>query len=266
MTVAETPLTARLPEEVHLPSAPLVRVLSQVRFPLVASIERREFVAPFQEAIRDAYPVLRQEASQTLALKPDGTVETSRSHVWRFSDSESPWRVTLAPDFVSIETDHYSNREEFLNRLRMIVEALKETVNPRHVDRLGVRYIDQVAVGSPSELSSLVRSEVAGILSTPLASFASLAIAENLLALPDDKGTLMARWGLIPKGATVDPSALPPLESPSWVLDLDASREATRSFESEALVQEARYFSERIYAFFRWAVQDGFLRRFGGKL
>ncbi|MEC4815095.1 MAG: hypothetical protein SAK29_17740, partial [Scytonema sp. PMC 1069.18] len=39
-----------------------------------------------------------------------------------------------------------------------------------------------------------------------------------------------------------------------------------REFSIEALMSEAQYFAERIYTFFRWAVEDDFLRRFGGKL
>ncbi len=40
------PLTSALPTEVSLPSAPLVRVVAQVRFPQMLSIEKKDFVAP----------------------------------------------------------------------------------------------------------------------------------------------------------------------------------------------------------------------------
>jgi hypothetical protein len=39
-----------------------------------------------------------------------------------------------------------------------------------------------------------------------------------------------------------------------------------REFSITVLMQEAKQFSERLYTFFRWAVKDEFLRRFGGEL
>ena len=50
MDSTENPLTGSPPPEVPLANAPLIRVIAQVRFPLIASVENRSFVAPFQEA------------------------------------------------------------------------------------------------------------------------------------------------------------------------------------------------------------------------
>ena len=64
MSAAVDPLVAPLPAEVPLNHAPLVRVIAQLRFPEILSVEQRDFVAPFQEAIRqnpemiDAYILL----------------------------------------------------------------------------------------------------------------------------------------------------------------------------------------------------------------
>src|SRR5580658_5911796 len=64
MTAMDDPLVAPPPQEVPLAHAPLVRVIAQVRFPLVVAVEQRDFIAPFQETIRARYPVLRQEQTQ----------------------------------------------------------------------------------------------------------------------------------------------------------------------------------------------------------
>jgi hypothetical protein len=39
---------------------------------------------------------------------------------------------------------------------------------------------------------------------------------------------------------------------------------ASRQFDIEQLLGDARNYSERIYAIFRWAVTSAFLERFGG--
>ena len=64
MSVDQNPLVAATPAEIPLRTAPLVRVIAQVRFPVIASIDTRGFIASFQEALREAYPVLRPEMTQ----------------------------------------------------------------------------------------------------------------------------------------------------------------------------------------------------------
>lgn len=267
MPTQTTPLLGPPPAEVPLAAPPLVRVIAQVRFPVIASIEKSEFIAPFQEALRGTYPVLRPETSQQLLLGPGGVQDTRTSTIWRFRDAVDAWTVALAPDFVALETTRYSSRDDFLGRFRQVLEALEQHINPRLVDRLGLRYVDQVTGAPLTELPALLRPEVSGILASPVAEHARQSLTEQLFELPDEGGALRARWGLVPAGATVDPGAMPPLGVPSWILDLDAfaqSPESARMLDVDAIVAQARAFAERIYSVFRWAVNDEFLRRYGG--
>jgi uncharacterized protein (TIGR04255 family) len=265
VNAADTPLTGPPPAEVPLTDPPLVRVIAQVRFPLIASVEKREFIAPFQEAIRKHYPALRPEQSRGVVLGPQGVMDARSNTVWRFHDTSGAWRVTLAPDFLALETAKYTSRDDFLGRLAGVLQALKEHVDPQVVDRLGVRYIDRVAGENLQSLPQLVRPEVAGILGTQLAEHARHAISENVFVLPDDAGQVTARWGLVPPRGTVDPGAVEAIDETSWLLDVDAFQSETRALEVDAIVEQARGFAERIYSIFRWAVTDEFLRRYGGE-
>jgi uncharacterized protein (TIGR04255 family) len=76
---------------------------------------------------------------------------------------------------------------------------------------------------------------------------------------------MVARWGLLPERATVDPAAVEPIDEQSWLLDLDAFQTKTHAFNVDATVAQARGFGERIYSLFRWAVTDELLRRSGAK-
>jgi len=235
-----------------------------VRFPVIVSIEKREFVAPFQEALRDTYPVLRPEKIREFLMGPQEVAPAQSQVVWRFKDADEKWRVSLAPDFIALETTAYSSRSDFLNRLQVALHALTEHVGPKIVDRLGLRYIDRVTGQNVANMTMLVRPEVIGVLATPLAAYAQHALSESLFAVPDTKAQLRARWGQVPPNATVDPATLEPVETRSWILDLDMFSGALRAFDTEGLVAEARTYAERIYTLFRWAVTDEFLRRYGG--
>ncbi len=263
------PLTGPPPPEVPLTNPPLVRVIAQVRFPLIASVEKREFIAAFQDAIRKDYPVLRPEHARNVTLSgPQQMVDVSSNTLWRFNEITGPWRVTLAPDFLALETTRYTCRDDFMDRFQLVVRALQEHVNPQIVDRLGVRYIDRISGENLPALPQLVRPEVAGILGSPLADFARHAISEHIFVFSAGAGQLTVRWGLLPPQVTVDPGAVDAIDEPSWILDVDAFQSfqsGTRRLEVNSIVPQARGFAERVYAFFRWAVTDEFLRRFGGQ-
>lgn len=266
MNAREMPLTGPPPAEVPLDDSPLVRVIAQVRFPLIASVERREFIAPFQEAIRKRYPVLRAEQSRGFVLSPPGGVSDARATTsWCFQEATGPWRVVLAPGFAALETTKYTSRDDFLTRLALVMQALRDHVDPQVVDRIGVRYVDRVTGANLSDLAKLVRPEVAGILGTPLCAHTKHAISESLFVLPDGAGQVLTRWGLLPAHTTVDPAAVDPIAEKSWILDVDVFQAESCVLDVDAIVDQARGFAERIYSIFRWAVTAEFLRRYGGK-
>lgn len=264
MRATVDPLVAPLPAEVPLTDAPLVRVIAQLRYPEILSVEQRDFVAPFQEAIRRKYPVLRQDQTQGILLGPSGLLSAKPQIAWRFSDTEGHWRVSLTPEFLALETTKYVSRADFLSRLESLAEALGEHIDPAQIDRLGIRYIDRITGAAVDDIAALVRPEVRGITGTAASAHALHALSESLFELPE-KTRVLARWGSLPAGATVDPDAIEPSQEESWVLDLDMFSAAPMPFSVARVVAEAQRYSERIYTLFRWAVTDAFLLRYGGK-
>lgn len=262
----ENPLFGASPTEIPLPSAPLVRVIAQVRFPLVASVDRREFIAPFQEAIRAEYPVLRPEVAPNMSVQAGEpmSVHVRSNVVWRFHELGQPWRVTLAADFLALETTSYTSRADFFARFERLLEALQRHVQPGAVDRVGVRYIDRLTGAPMHQLADFIQPALLGAFGSGLAPHAVIALSEGLFNLPDEAGQLRARWGLVPPNATVDPMAIEAVSERSWVLDVDAFHEGERAFVSGELAAQARQLAARAYAFFRWSVTDRFLSHFGG--
>jgi uncharacterized protein (TIGR04255 family) len=240
-------------------------VIAQVRFSPIFAIQKPEFMAGFQEAIRSDYPVLRQEQAQGLPLRSGGLASGPKNTTWRFSEMEGAWRVSLAPDFVALETTRYTSRGDFLGRLEAILGALEEHVGPALVQRLGLRYIDRVEGEDATDIAKLVRQEMLGLMATPLAAHMQHAISETLLDLPDSQDRLRVRWGRIPPQGTVDPTAIEPIDEQSWVLDLDMYSTEEQPFSAETVLSAASRYAERLYAVFRWAVTNEFLRRFGGE-
>ena len=263
MLTTYDPMVAPPPPEVPLRNAPLVRVIAQVRFPLVASIEKRDFIAPFQEAIRRTYPVLRQEQTQGFVMTPTGPAPfAQQAAAWRFTGADEQWRVSLSPDFLALETTAYTSRADFVGRFKDVLTALEQHIGPTLVDRLGIRFIDRVSGPAMNDIRKLIQPEVLGIAGTPSAGHVQHTLTESLFSASD--ALLLARWGYLPPGKTVDPSAIEDSNEPSWILDLDMFSAAHFPFAVDGIVDKARQFAERIYCVFRWAVTDEFLKIYGG--
>lgn len=266
MNADDNPLVVSPPKEIPLPNAPLVRVIAQVRFPLIVSIDKREFIASFQETLRATYPILRLEKTQGFVVGSHGVASAQSEMAWRFKDIDGKWRVSLAPSFIALETTSYSSRNDFLGRLQVALRALDEHIGPQVVDRLGLRYIDRVIDQAVDNIATLVRKEVIGVLATSMGTCAKQSLSESLFEVPNTRAKLLARWGQIPPNSTVDPAAIEPVDTRSWILDLDMFSVESRPFNVEELMTDTRTYAERIYTLFRWAVTDEFLRQYGGKI
>lgn len=257
-------------EEIPLSRAPLITVVSQIRFPPITSIAREEFVGPFQERIRQQFPVLRQEREVNVVLTPSGVSPGGDpAPIWRFLDrpQDSGWKVSLAPSFVALDTSTYESRTDFLGRLRAVLAALADTVAPSTSDRIGLRYVDRVPLDQgDGDLEQWIKPQVLGMTPVQPGAGASLthSVSDTEFQLGD--ATLHGRWGLIPPNTQLDPLHGDAVDVPSWILDLDMYTSAMRDFDVDRLVATTEGFAAHIYRFFRWAVRPALLRRYGGSV
>ena len=256
------PFSAKGPAEVPLERAPLARVIAQLRFPPIVSLGRPEFIGPFQEAIRPRYPILRNEQMAGFLVGPGGSLLAQEQTVWRFHDKADGWRVSLASNFLAIESTVYKDRDDFFKRFDDILVALDAVAKLTVYDRLGMRYINRVSGTELERLPSLVRPEVLGVGASSVMGM-NHTLTETLFK--KDNVSLNARWGRLPEGATTDPALLSPIGEPSWVLDLDMFHEGQKDFVCSEVVEEGLTFARTIHNFFRWCVKDEFLAAYGGE-
>ncbi len=253
------------PERIQLDPDPLVRVVAQVRFAPVLSTREARFIAPFQEAIRGDYPLVKMEQQQQVALGVQGALTTDASVLWRFSDADGNWQLTLSDSFVSLDCSDYTNRPDFMDRLSNALAAVAKHIRPVLTNRVGVRYMDRLADPAKLErLGDFIRPEMLGLGSAGVSggqTTSEMTHAEFSV----DRVSLLGRWGHLPPNSTHDPS-IEPVDGPSWILDLDAYTAVTAPFEAALCAEEAEQYASIVYGFFRWAVSDEFLRAHGAAL
>ena len=255
-----SPFSGEIPATIALDPPPLVLVLVQVRFASVASVARDEFFAPFQQELMGDYPLVGRE--QELILGPGPQPVPQAAALWRLTDEDERWRVTLATSFVALEARSYPGHGEFFRRLEQVLRAVQLRVRPPRVERLGVRYACRLEdVADLAALPRLVRQEVLGAAALDDAGIhPEVSITQSSFSL--GQARLTARWGLLPANAVTDPT-LPATGRRSWVLDIDVFDEERRPFDAQGLMSAAFDYSRLQYRFFRWSVEPAFLLRFG---
>ena len=251
-------------DRVPLANSPLIRVVTQVRYPQVLAVGSESFIAPFQELIREDYPILGKELQALIRVSDSEISPSDGGIVWRFSDPEEEYQVSLATGFVALQVRSYKNREDFMERWGKILEAISQTIKPIRVDRYGIRYIDRIDEKALlDDLETYVRPELLGPVGSDLGQAEIARSVTDSVFVVSDEYKLKAKWGLLPANEAPDPELLLS-DSPSWILDLDGFIEGRPEFSTPELLEVAQDLSDIIYRFFRWATTDEFIRHFGG--
>ncbi|NNJ12587.1 TIGR04255 family protein [Chloroflexales bacterium ZM16-3] len=262
-----------LPEVQHIiyDRPPLALTLCQVRFTRVLSIGDQAYVASFQDAIREHYPVVQRGTEVQFVVAPaEGAVQgQAQSQHWRFSDGRDEWTVVLADDFLAIETRAYNDFQEFLGRLEVILAALIKYIRPSQLIRIGLRYIDEIRQDDSNlEWSDIIRQEMLGSLAiSEFSSNIHLSVQEFLLRYSHNRG-INIHHGLFPTGTTVAPPTgqLAP-NTPFYLLDIDVFRDfpvaAKQAMNPDDICRHVAEYNRVVYRLFRWFVLDQYLQTLG---
>lgn len=256
------------PGNVPLDQAPLVRVLAQVQFPPFSQflVDDAQIARRLGSDLADYYPLFEEGYDTTLTLSPEGMpTGTTQTKIWRLRSADNDWQVSLAQNFLSLDTGAYLRRSDFAERFQTVWSAFRAIAPPPRIQRVGIRYVNRVTdTGLLRRLPELLRQEVAGVVGQPAGSGRLVrAINEAEYEFPQGEAFL-ARWGLLPARVTLDPS-IAPADSPSWLLDVDSSRVWPNGASDVREVGEiSSDLALRCYQFFRWSVHSEFLDVHGG--
>lgn len=252
------------PKDILLTKPPLVRVLTQIRFPIIASIENQSFIAPFQEAIRKDFPDVRADQSSALIVGPSG-LSLQPQTIWRFSTFDKRAIVSLGSSFVSLEVVQYQGKDFFLKILEPVLEKVEAVFKPARAERIGLRYVNRFIGEDLANLRDYVQAEVLGIISSGVGRSIKHSVTETVIDVDNSRSiSILARWGLLDSGLTHDPAIMPAISERSWFLDLDAFSEHPKPFEVHEVGEELSKLADADYRFFRWVTTDACLRHFGG--
>lgn len=236
----------------------LERALVVVRFTPVLKIseESGSGIADFHDAIRQQYPLveLEHEVAMRVELRPDGSVNSTQENqpVWRLSDIDKAWRVSLTSRSIALETggDTYNDWADFSKRIGLLVSKVSEYFAPSHLQYIGVRYINTARVDNGADPRLECAPELVSITGNP-----DLELADLIWRFSVEEGHMLLRSGVIPPLNSYDPNVFLPREHSNWYLDIDVSNSNTRTFDATQINSSVLAQVQRVHAVYSWAMQ-----------
>ena len=235
---------------------PLVEVVCQLRFPPILKIPHQEPVE-FQDSIRLKYPLFEtargqfpsniSQAIQQLGLPLQSDV------AYNFKSEDKRWTLSLAKDFIALNTSSYERYEQFKERLEEALEVLERVYKPSFYTRTGLRYQDLV-VRSKLEIedkswSELIAEHVASELYEPNFSSSVQTMMKNLV-LNTEFGHINLNHGLVNVKETQEK-----INEIAYLFDADFYTEQKLEDSGDVwnLLDQFNKYAGRL---FRWSITD----------
>ncbi|XTZ13756.1 TIGR04255 family protein [Micromonospora echinospora] len=130
-------------------SAPLELVAAEIRFTFVPSLARNEAREAVSDALRDLTPVPKLEKFYTFSLTKDDPPTPTTKEQFRLLNRENTLSIVVEPQRLVVETTEYNNFEGFRKVVARALQAVTEKQNIAGVERVGLRYVDEVRIPAP---------------------------------------------------------------------------------------------------------------------
>lgn len=210
-------------------SAPLALVAAEVRFSYAPQLRQAQAMDHLVPALADALPVVKTFQQTSLTLSSQGVSQSQGESAVRILNKPSTISLLITPTALTLETTDYDEFGPFHDLLVRACEVMASVpINPA-LERIGLRYIDEIRV--PTEIKDA--RDWRGWVADPLVDFlgvASQATADSGQGFAEyrlgDHQSLTFRFAALHGPGVVgnDPLQRPtvPQPGPFFVLDVDS--------------------------------------------
>lgn len=239
----------------------LIRVLAQVRWPVMSGFAVDEVADQLAIRIGRDYPLREKGREISLLLSPEGVAQQAGGTLHRFFDGDRQWVVTFAATFITLETSAYTTHQDFIEKLVAVVREVKEYLPLQRWDRFGYRYTNRFA--EEADVNALQKLFDPAVLGTLALDFGDRIVHNVVETVYEGKeASLLVKSAYLPPNESID-ATLPPVPGLSWLLDLDAfSTGPSAAFDDAAINQQANVLAKKARDFFEKVTTDEYRARF----
>jgi uncharacterized protein (TIGR04255 family) len=132
-------------------NTPLEYVAAEIKFPYAPRLRRQDLRDAILIDLEDLFPILRTQEQVTMTGPAGGPLTQQVDQVSRGLNKASDASVLLTTTAVVIDTTAYREFSDFRRIVERCLGAVDAHVPIAAVERVGLRYIDEVRVPSPIE-------------------------------------------------------------------------------------------------------------------
>lgn len=248
-------------------NAPLEFVACEIRVPTAPRLVRDDTVEALTDLLAGVLPIPDEEQVQTVTVVggQDNSVEFERR--FRFLNRERTASAVIARNAITVETTDYQEFSEFRALVLAVVDAVTATTKVVGVERIGLRYINEVRVGVPISESKdwrgWISDDVLGVL-TVTEGYTSDAFQTVIRLGGIDSTGLVLRFAAMTGAGVVGGGPLvrraPASTGPFFVIDTDSYRVTTgadmEDFEHDGIAQVLDVIHGPVGAMFHNTITD----------
>ncbi len=208
-------------------NAPLAFVACEVRYPFTPRLTSEETFEALAERLHEVLPVPSEDPVETMSLSPAGAAADSEPR-YRFTDRQRTASAAVGRSALVVETTHYTEYSTYRELLDAVLNAVRDIASPVGVERVGLRYIDEIRVPDPVASTADWRGWIADdvLASLNLAEGYAPRGMQTLVRLANGTNGITIRYAALEGAGVVNDGPLrrrlPAAEGPFFVIDTDS--------------------------------------------
>jgi uncharacterized protein (TIGR04255 family) len=240
--------------------APLMLVAFELRFTTIPGLESGRWEEVYA-AIRESFPIVGPPPRVALQFSPGGAEQKIQGV--RLLDRERSRAVAIYDESVIVETSAYVRFEELLELIKLVLCALHRVAPIPAVQRVGLRYIDEISV---PEIDHDWSRYIDESLLCPLGKFAEFspgAYSGTLELRAGEQRMVTLNYGVFAEPVVNPDGALRISKSPEgayFLIDLDSFWNAPQSefpeFQIQQVLEKCEQLHDPIRRIFEQSITD----------
>lgn len=225
--------------------APLEFVACEIRYPLTPALGRDDVAEKMPREVLDRLPIPKQEQLHSVTIGPGQASSSPSEARFRFLNRRRTQSAVVGRSTLTIETTAYSEYQEFRSLLLSVVSAVEGMAQIVGVERVGIRYINEIRVDDEiktvRDWGTWVSDDVLAVMN--VADDLRVSTLESVLRMESEDSHLTLRLAALSGAGVVGNEPLrrrsQPADGPFFVVDIDSywgPSEDMLDFESDKLV------------------------------
>lgn len=128
------------------PNPPLEYVAAEIRFPYAPRLHQQDVRDAILIEMEDLFPILRPQSQVTMTGVVGGPVSQQLDQVQRAFNRTSTAAMGLTTNTLTVDTTSYKEFTPFRDIVRRCLLALDKHAAPAAIERVGLRYVNEIRV------------------------------------------------------------------------------------------------------------------------